>query len=269
MFNDFVINPAVAGTKKYYEVHALSRFQWVGIVDAPQTISMSINGPHSSKPMGFGGYLFNDVTGPTSRLGIYGSYAYNVLIKNDIRLSMGMSFGVLQNSIDGTKITLKDQNDPALQEGVYSSWVPDASLGLYAYAENWFAGFSAFQLFGNNLRIYDEKNGLNRLKQHFYLIGGYTLDISDKFRFEPSAIIKGTFSAPLQVDINARVVYQETAWLGLSYRSQDAVSILIGYIHDKKYYFGYAYDIGISQIRNFHSGSHEILIGFRFHELKE
>lgn len=67
MFNDYVLNPAVAGTKDYYQVRSNSRFQWAGIVDAPQTISLSMNGPHSTRPMGFGGYLYNDVTGPTSR----------------------------------------------------------------------------------------------------------------------------------------------------------------------------------------------------------
>ena len=269
MFNDYIINPAVAGTRNFYEVRALSRFQWVGIVDAPQTISLSINGPHSSKPMGFWGYLFNDVTGPTRRLGIYCSYAYNIQLKNSIRLSMGLALGVLQNTIDGTEITLKDPNDPVLQEGVYSTWVPDATLGFYAYDENWFAGFSALQLFSNNLKIYDEKSGLNKLKQHYYLTGGYKFDLSDNFRLEPSAMIKGGIGIPVQFEVNVRTTYQEMAWLGLSYRSNDAISILLGYVHINKYYFGYAYDIGISQIRSIHSGSHEILIGFRFNEIKE
>lgn len=268
MFNDYVLNPAVAGTKDYYQVRSNSRFQWAGIVDAPQTISLSLNGPHSTRPMGFGGYLYNDVTGPTSRTGLYGTYAYNIAIKGEVRLSMGLSFGIMQNKIDGTEITLHDPNDLAMQGGVTSTVVPDASVGFYFYASSWYAGFSAFQLFSNNLKVYDEKNGLNKLKSHFYLLGGYQYDINDQFSIEPSVIIKAMSPVPIQIDLNAKVTYQEMVWLGLSYRSKDAASVLVGYIHDKRYYFGYSYDFSTSDIRNYNSGSHEIMIGIRFTSLR-
>ncbi len=264
MFNDYVLNPAVSGTKDYYQVRLNSRFQWAGIVDAPQTFSLSLNGPHKTRPMGFGGYLYNDVTGPTSRTGLYGTYAYNVAIRGEVRLSMGLSFGIMQNKIDGTEITLHDPNDLAMQGGITSSIVPDASVGFYFYDPNWYAGFSAFQLFSNNLKVYDEKNGLNKLKSHFYLLGGYRYDINDQFSIEPSLIIKAMSPVPIQIDLNAKVTYQEMVWLGFSYRSRDAASILLGYIHDKSYYFGYSYDISTSDIRSYNSGSHEIMIGIRF-----
>jgi type IX secretion system PorP/SprF family membrane protein len=268
MFNDYVLNPAVAGTKDYYQVRSNSRFQWAGIVDAPQTISLSMNGPHSTRPMGFGGYLYNDVTGPTSRTGFYLSYAYNIAVKGDVRLSMGLSFGFMQNKIDGTEITLHDPNDLAMQGGITSTFVPDASVGFYFYSTDWYAGVSAFQLFSNNLKVYDEKNGLNKLKSHFYLLGGYKYDINEDFRIEPSLIIKAMSPVPIQIDINAKVTYQEMVWLGLSYRSRDAASVLLGYIHDKKYYFGYSYDFTTSDIRSYNTGSHEIMIGIRFNSLR-
>jgi type IX secretion system PorP/SprF family membrane protein len=269
MFNDYIMNPAVAGTKNHYQARAMRRFQWAGIIDAPQTISLSFNGPHAKKPMGFGGYLLNDVTGPTSRTGFYGTYAYNFGLGNDIRLSLGLSFGVLQNTIDGTKISLHDLNDPALKEAISTSIVPDASLGAMVYHKKWFAGFSAFQLLSNNLKVYDEKNGLNKLKRHYYLMGGYKWAFAPDFVLEPSLIIKGMVDIPAQIDLNAKVEYMETAWLGFSYRSQDAIAILIGYIHKHKYYFGYSYDITISDFKAYNSGSHEIMIGLRFNNIKE
>ncbi len=268
MFNDFVLNPAIAGTRPYYEIRSNSRFQWAGVIDAPQTMSLSIYGPHSSKDMGFGGYLFNDITGPTSRTGLYGSYAYNVGINDNIRLSMGLSAGILQNKVDGTKITLFDPNDQALQESVYSSYSPDASIGLYAYGENWFAGFSAFQLFANSLKYYDVKSGLNKLKTHYYLMAGYRFEINSDFMVEGSSLVKKVTPVPFQVELNVRGMYQKKFWLGVSYRSSDAMSVLLGYIHMEKYYFGYAYDIGLSDFRKYNSGSHEIMVGVRFNKIK-
>jgi len=268
MFNDFVLNPAIAGTKPYYEIRSASRFQWAGVIDAPQTMSLSMYGPHSTKDMGFGGYLYNDITGPTSRTGIYGSYAYNIEIKTGIRLSMGLSGGILQNKVDGTKITLNEPNDQALKEAVYSNYSPDASVGLYAHGDNWFAGFSAFQLFANSLKYYDVKTGLNKLKTHYYLMGGYRYEINNDFQVEGSTMIKNVIPVPFQIEMNVKGTYQEKFWLGLSYRSSDAMSVLVGYIHMEKYYFGYAYDIGLSDFRKYNSGSHEIMIGVRFNKIK-
>ncbi len=268
MFNDYVLNPAVAGTVNHYQIRANSRFQWTGILDAPQTVSFSVFGPHSSKPMGFGGYILNDITGPTSRTGLYGSYAYNVGLTDDVRLSMGLSVGILQNKVDGTKITLFEEGDQALQSSVYSSLVPDAAVGIYAYAEKWYAGFSAFQLFANSLKVYNEKNGLNKLTTHFYLMGGYRWQAAEDWLVEPSFFYKKTKVVPAQLDLSARVTYMEKVWFGASWRSSDAVALLVGYIHAGKYYFGYSYDIGINEIRRYNSGTHEIMVGVHFNDLK-
>ena len=104
MFNDFVINPAVAGVYNYYQIRTNHRFQWVGLLDPPMTNSIAFYGPHAKLDMGYGGYVYNDVTGPTSRTGITGSYAYNIAVTGDIRLSMGLSASVMQYRIDGTQL---------------------------------------------------------------------------------------------------------------------------------------------------------------------
>jgi len=67
MFNDFVINPAIAGVHDFYQIRTNHRFQWVGLLDPPLTNSIAFYGPHANLDMGYGGYVYNDVTGPTSR----------------------------------------------------------------------------------------------------------------------------------------------------------------------------------------------------------
>ncbi len=268
MFNDYVVNPAVAGTHAYYQVRLNSRLQWVGITDAPQTNSLSVYGPHTTKDMGFGGHLYTDVAGPTSRNGIYGTYAYNIALNNDIRLSMGASAGIIQSKIDGTRITFYEPDNLQTLESVVSTFVPDASVGIYMYAPNFYAGFSAHQLFNNKLNYYENGTGLNRLRTHFYLTGGYTYAVNRDFIIEPSVILKGTMPVPLQVDLSLRTYYREMIWMGAAFRSRDAASVLIGYIHDEKFYFGYSYDISFSGIRNHNSGTHEIMLGMRFNPIK-
>ena len=67
--NDFLINPAIAGTRNYFEGISTHRYQWEGIVDAPRTYTLSVNGPIKSQKMGLGGYIFTDIAGPTRRTG--------------------------------------------------------------------------------------------------------------------------------------------------------------------------------------------------------
>lgn len=269
MFNTYIFNPAVAGTHNYYQVKLNNRFQWTGISDAPQTNSLSVYGPHGEKDMGFGGYVFNDATGPTSRNGFYGSYAYNLLLNDMMRLSMGLSAGLLQNRMDGTKITLLDPSDQALLNTVTSNFSPDATLGLYLYSSTFHVGFSAHQLFGNTIDLFDQGTGLNKLKAHFFLTGGYKYFINFDYAVESSVIVRGTMPTPVQVDLNVKAYYQDLLWIGVSVRSSDAVSFLLGYTHENRFSFGYSYDMSFSPIRHHNSGSHEVFLGMRFNPVKQ
>ena len=159
MFNDFVINPAIAGVYDYFQIRTNHRFQWVGLMDPPMTNSIGFYGPHSSLPMGYGGYIYNDVTGPTSRTGVTGSYAYNLAVTGDIRLSMGLSASIMQYRIDGTQLNPADVSDPAILSLVSTSYMPDAGLGLYLYSDKFYVGLSVAQLLNNSIKIFDNKDG--------------------------------------------------------------------------------------------------------------
>jgi type IX secretion system PorP/SprF family membrane protein len=268
MFNDFVINPAIAGVYDYFQIRTNHRFQWVGLMDPPMTNSIGFYGPHAKLPMGYGAYVYNDVTGPTSRTGVTGSYAYHIAVSGDIRLSMGISASIMQYRIDGTQLNPADVSDPAILYMVSTSYMPDAGLGLYLYSEKFYAGLSVAQLLNNSIKIFDNKDGLNRLKTHINLIGAYRLNINEDWMFEPSLMVKGTAPKELTFDLTARVEWQQRLWGGISYRYNNAVAFLLGYSFDQMLSFGYSYDIGISDLRNYNSGSHEIMIGYRFNNIK-
>ena len=268
MFNDFVINPAVAGVDNFYQIRTNHRFQWVGLMDPPLTNSLAFYGPHAKLPMGYGAYVYNDVTGPTSRTGLTGSYAYNIAITGDIRLSMGLSASVMQYRIDGTQLNPRDVSDPAILNMVSTSYLPDAGLGFYLYSEDFYVGLSLAQLLNNKLEIFDNRNGLNRLKTHMNLIGAYHWRPDQDWLIEPSIMIRGTAPKEFNFDVTARAEWRHMIWGALSYRNQESVGILMGYVHEDHFIFGYAYDIGISTLRKYNTGTHEIMIGYRFNAIK-
>jgi len=270
MMNDFVFNPAITGTQDYYQAKSNNRYQWVGITDAPRTYILSVYGPDRMKDMGFGGIVFNDVTGPTSRTGAYGSYAYNIRIQDDIRLSMGLSAGLLQFKIDGSKVVLYDDGDPSFGGEMYSKYMPDATFGSYIYASDFHFGLSISQLFANNVNFNDlESYGVNKLKNHFMIHGGYTYKLNHEIDIEPFMMIKYVSPAPLQIDFSVRAVYQKNAWAGLAWRTKDAISLLVGYNHEEQLFFGYSYDITLTNLRKYSSGTHELMIGARFNKIRQ
>lgn len=276
MTNPFLINPALAGTYPYYQIIANSRLQWVGFNDAPITNVISMFGPTVNQPMGLGGYIMHDATGPTSRTSINFSYAYNYAIAEDLKISMGLSVGMFQYKIDGSR-KVGDNGDPIYNGETFTQFGPDATIGLYLFSSTYHGGFSVTNLLGNKLKIGEDTamTGLSRLTRHFYLHGGYKYMVSREFSIEPTIILRKTVAIPLQVDFNVRVWYgkrqweRTKIWAGVSFRSRDAVTILLGFVYQRKIEIGYSYDIGINKMRSYHGGTHEIMIGFKFNDIKE
>jgi len=274
-FNDYMINPAVAGTHNYLQVRAFSRMQWLGIDGAPQTYSISAYGPTKDQPMGYGGYIYGDYTGPTSKLVFKGSYAYNIPINSSIRISGGISLGGIQYKVDGTQLDTKDylgQPDPVIDGAVRSQFIPDASAGIYVYSTYFFAGISAHQLLGSELTKIapdaPETKGINRLKQHFYLSGGYNFILNRDILIQPSLLVRGMFPATPQLEVTVRGIYQRIVWGGISFRTSDAVSVMGGYNHENRWYFGLSYDITYSQLRQYSRGTIEVMFGLKFNDIK-
>ena len=269
LLNDFVLNPAIAGSKDYFEAKSNHRFQWVGITDAPRTFVLSMNGPFKFKNMGIGGYLFTDVTGPTSRVGAYGSYAYHIQLNSEIMLSMGLFGGIMQYNLDATKLSLLDQGDPLVGLGVESVIIPDAGFGLYGYSDQYYFGVSIPQLLQNKLKLGDTTQVLGKLQSHYFLTGGYIFDIGSDVKIEPSVLLKAVIPVPMQLYISVKAIYQNMVWLGLSYRTYDAMSVIMGYNYKNQLTIGYSLDFTTSDLKSYSGGTHELMLGIRFKKVNQ
>jgi len=148
-------------------------------------------------------------------------------------------------------------------------YLPDASLGIYLYSSTFYGGLVATHLMNNKINIGTDPTGDSRLKSHFYLTGGYKYYINRDWAVEPVLVLKKVWPAPFQLDFNTRVWYKNILWGGISYRTQEAVSILLGYIWDRKFYIGYSYDIVLNPLGAHNYGSHELMLGYRFNDIKD
>ncbi|MBA2613743.1 MAG: type IX secretion system membrane protein PorP/SprF [Bacteroidetes bacterium] len=265
MLNEMAINPAVAGKDDYADVRSNNRYQWIGITDAPRTYMLTLNGPIKAKNMGVGMNLYTDIVGPTRRTGLNFSYAYHAKLKKDMFLSLGVSAGILQWGIDGSKLVLRDSGDENLLSTYQTTYVPDFGAGIYFHKKDkFYLGLSLPQLYQAPIKLYEGAGKNSRIVNHFNLNGAYKFDLGDDFKIEPSFLLKYEIPAPPKIDVGARLIYQEQIWIGGAYRHHDAFTALIGYFYKNYLMIGYSYDITTTNIKKYSTGTHEIMLGIRF-----
>lgn len=278
MINKYLVNPAVAGTEGYLEATISHRNQWTGIDGGPQTTYFSFQGAanhfgtgsgrrkHQKKSWNsFGGKFINDVTNPTTRTYINGTYAHNLALTNDIRLSLGVNAGLISYQVK-KDFKVRDQDDIYLRNN--SSLLPDFSLGLFLYNQKSFYfslaadQVSSAQLF--NTTIQTPKDNIGKLNWHYYISGGLIIPHTNKLKTIATTMVTYVAHTPFSVDLNARLIFDNTWWVGSNYRYKDSFSALVGYIWQNDIEVAYSYDITTSKLQHFESGSHEIQLAFKF-----
>ena len=274
MNNNYVINPAVAGMYDYYQVNTSIRNQWVGMNDGPRTSVISIYGKHSDN-VSLGGTVYNDVTGPTSRIGGSVSYTYGFQLTQKMKLSLALQGGFTQFKIIKENISVKDQNDPLMLGGNVVRTLPDATFGLNLSGNKWYIGAAIPQLLSSELnlmdddfaRIYDTTSQNGKLASHIYILGSYTYEINPKISIEPSFFLKSVKGANMQIDFGVKSEYKEMIWVGMNYKMNNnlsSIAALLGYNINNRFNIGYSYGMPSSANSNYYSGSHEFMLGIKF-----
>lgn len=263
----YILNPAVAGSTDYFEAKGVNRSQWTGVTDAPRTFAMSLQAPLKNPHVGLGGFLMTDNVGPTRRTSLQFSYTYQLFLNNDLKLGLGISAGLLQFTIDGSKIKLAEEGDPALFSEMNSQTVFDAKFGAYLHKQNWYVGFSLPQLLQNQIQLFESTSGdLSKLEDHYLVMGGYTYEFNNDFKLQTNALAK--FVAPVApaLDINLKAFYQNKVNVGVGYRHQDALIFMAGYEYREAISIGFSYDMTTSSLKNYSNSTYEVMVGFRFNQ---
>ena len=269
MFNQYAYNPAYSGAQENWEAVTNNRYQWIGITDAPRTFTLSASGPLKKENLSLGGYVYTDVVGPTRRLGFQSSVAYKFRLTETIQLSFGLSLGFNQWILDADKVTAYHADDFYFSNGLLKSFDPDGKFGFYLFHDDWHFGASIEQIFHDKLSFLSTQIGSESyLEDHYYFHGGYNLDLTENWELQPSFLLKLGLPAPAKFDINLRATYKKMLWGGFGVRIKDAVTVMAGFKYHETLSIGYAYDITTTDLKNYSSGSHEVLLGITFGDRK-
>ncbi len=262
MFSGLVLNPAYAGRHDYTSFTAMYRDQWINVPGAPTLGTMTAQTGFKDRKIGLGLMISDDRIGVHDNISAYGSYAYYIKFRNGAKFSMGIQGGVDILSSDWTKLNVYDANDPVFN-GSEVNYFPNFGTGVFYYTDKLYIGFSVpFILTARKTQNNDFFRDV-RHSRNYYLTGGNVFDLSPKFKFKPSFLLRIEDNMPLAVDLNANFYYDETIDLGVSFRQGDAVIGIIGLQVNKYLKFSYAYDYIISSLTSYTKGSHELMLQYR------
>jgi type IX secretion system PorP/SprF family membrane protein len=263
MFNKLAVNPAYAGSRDVLTVDALYRYQWVNIEGAPQTFSASVHSPLRNEHLGLGLNVYQDAIGPSVNQGALATFAYRILFPN-AKLSFGLQAGVKYSDVLWSRITTEVSEDPLLRAPIRNKAVPDASFGIYYSSKKYYVGVSSKQLLQNQVGVVNVngKEQYTKLLRHFYGMAGAAFSVSDKLVFRPSVLVKFVQNAPPQMDLNASILVSKTFWLGVSYRTEKALSFMTEFNISDNLRIGYSYDVWFNELQAYNKGSHEVRLSF-------
>jgi type IX secretion system PorP/SprF family membrane protein len=267
MFNGLIINPAYAGVRECLSIVGVHSSQWVGFEGAPMSDNITAHTPFG-KHSGAGLTLFNDRIAQQNQTGIYGSYAYHLRTGENSKLSFGVSGGVSIFSIqDADVVTV--ENDAVFQKNGQVFSFPNMGAGLFFYRENFYTGLSIPTLFSSEYSAIRE-NELFSVRTNNMVImqtSGAIIPLGDHIRWKPSYLVKLIPSLSSAIDLNSNFYFKEAFTIGASYRVKNALVALIGCTIKKKFDLGYSFSYPLSDLANYSSGTHEIMLRYELREI--
>ncbi len=290
--NPFLLNPAAGGLTDVMQFEATTRMQWLGYEGGPRTILLSGNsqigiGNSGEKALSefnihdetlfegpkvstgktkhiLGGKIWNDAIGPFSKTSIQGSYAYHLPLTKSINIGVGLGFGYSNFRLDETKVVLHQSDDNTYAQFLGSAsqqGLGDAQAGFVLYNEKFFIGLSGTQVLNNAVKLNQILTN-SFFSRHYFMIAKYRIEGSGDIAIEPTAVIKYTGSSPWSVDAGARVLYRNTSWFGLQFRTNSGLIFQVGSNLIKNLYVSYAYEYSMGKIRTAGNATHEIQLGY-------
>jgi type IX secretion system PorP/SprF family membrane protein len=259
-----IINPAYATAElDVLNLGGMYRSQWVGMEGAPRTASFFAHKPLSEKIEVRISFTNDNIGDIVNESNIFADFAYIIPVGLDSKLSFGAKAGLsfYNANFDGFVLQSGDRStDVAFNDNIGQTF-PNLGFGAFFFRKNFYLGLSAPNILSR--KHLETENGVSTTgaeNVHYFFTGGYVFDISPNLKFKPAFMAKAVTGAPLSIDITANMLFNERIEAGLAYRIDDAVGALINFRVTPEIRIGYAYDYSITNLSEFNSGSHEILI---------
>ena len=274
MFNKLAINPAYAGSNEATCLSGIYRNQWMGIEGAPKTMMLSFNMPLMNQRVGVGANLIRNTIGITQRTTLEGDYAYRFRMSRGV-LAAGINASIrhLSNnySDDRLKATQPIGTDGTIPVGEQSKVVPNFGVGLYYHTEDFYIGLSAPRILSNNIDFDNVSLVDDKEVSHLFLMTGFVVELNDNVDLKPQVLLKYAKNSPFDAELNLMAIIKDKYSAGLTYRlggstvsTGESIDIVAAAQLTDNFLFGLSYDITLSELKDYNSGSIEAVLRYCF-----
>ncbi|CAN5419681.1 type IX secretion system membrane protein PorP/SprF [soil metagenome] len=286
MYNKLFMNPGYAGMRQALCFTAIYRDQWQGFEGSPNSGVFSADAFLPKIHGGVGLNIMYDKLGFENNMGYRANYSFHQTLGGGV-LGIGLELGAFSKRLgptgtDAWLATTNWQNDQAIPPQLKTT-VFDLGFGLWYQRQNLWFGISSTHLPASSMKGQSApiivfpavtavpQNLTYQIARHYFITGGYNIPFGS-WELRPSFLVKSDATIT-SFDLDVTALFNQRFWFGASYRFQDAIVPMIGFMLPTAkstsnempgggLKVGFAYDYTTSNIKSYSSGSFELMLNY-------
>jgi len=259
-FNSMFFNPAYAGShgEGIGTATVQYRNQWLGVKGAPKTLMASGEASFYNNSLGLGATLATESIGANTRNELSINTAYRIKTGEGF-LSGGLRTSLFSTDSDFQSLEIRDQDevyDTSLEQLLWLG----IGFGVYYNDDNLYLGLSVPTIVSIGVR----DRALDRMQHVFFNAGLIIGDEYSSIKWQPSILVKYQPAVPLQMTLSTQAWFMESFAVGVHWRYDDALALSAEFHFLENFKISTAYDLTISDLSDYSSGSPEVMLGYKF-----
>jgi len=269
-YDKMSLNPGETGLDDGICATTIYRNQWDKVNGAPNSAVLNVEANMNRFfPGGVGISFYHDAIGFSRQNNLLLNYSYPIQIGNVGRLGLGFGVGMMNYGMNPLWVPPQTLIDPTLPVAGFGATSLDLNFGAYFKGKNYYAGVSSTHLSESLLQSSTIAGTQSyQSARHYYLMGGYKMNNIAGGNIDANVLVR-TDLVKFSADINTRYFYvknnKEIAYGGLTFRTSDAVAVVLGYSPMENMTVGYSYDITVNKLASISRGSHELLVKYCYY----
>jgi len=255
--NEYLVNPAMAGSRGKTEIFLNYSNQWNKIDGAPVMASFSAVRPLNDKAS-VGLNLINDKAGLIRKTQAMASFSYKVPFADDHALRFGVSMSWSQDRMDYGRATSSGLNDTELARYNDRENYIDGNFGVTYQIKNFEAQFSYLSLNqkrSSNIATVDYAT--------FYGSLSYKIRFDDSFGVKPMFVYRGVKKYNNQWDVAGEWNADQLRFYTM-YHSNKSFTGGIGYLDKSGFIISAMYNSEPYNLRGLSGGIFDVILGYSF-----
>ena len=271
------MNPAATGVGEGLVVTGATRRQWNNLPGSPAGYHLSAHLPLPMFSSGVGVSILQDEAGVQSNLEVVGLYSFQRSFRSGWMASVGIGAGFFQSGLDGAAIRTPDGTYPGggpidHGDGTLPTSRVDATsallhAGLLVTGPQFDVGVAGRYIQGGALRFSDQGGQTARvgLQPHILAHASWKVE-TGPVEWRPTAIYR-TDLTEHQAEAQLFLTWKDRFLVGFGARglgeaTRDALLWSGGIRFSDRLLLIYGYETGLSQLRQAHSNSFELMLRY-------